>query len=554
MELVGNRGVFGAMRGEIHRVGLLLGLALTGVSGPVALRAATLEEYQQAQAQLGQLQQQVAAAEARAAAARQAHARQLASLRQRIAALEAEILSEKLQRAANAGAAAVPDAVGAEEAAVDSAVDAAFDSWRLSALRSEKKDLERQLRALESQGSPSLAAAEAEVQSLRQQIAAQQSRVESMASAPTQEDLEQDLDEQDDRVARHEEDVNRLRERGADPEDVDSAQWILEQERRRQEELRQRLAEGDYRDFEPEPPASGGAPADAETSWNWDDGPTDDAGGDDFDLAQANGLLNDSRGQTPAGGGGPSGAGDDGGYVIDQGRVGGDIAGDKARTRTAHGRREGDHAGRAEASTGTGDVPDPLGRLADAVDQVSQTVQGASETVRGAQDIHDQIRDRGGPSSHDDDHAPPVGDGQGHGGGNPAAHSQSPPPSASSASGSPGPVVAGGGGSGGGGKSPANSGGKPPSSSAGGSSGGGSGGWAVYINHDFLGVGNTERFKPGREKIVQRVGSESAGYAWLCPKLYITSVPTPPVGFQSAYAEYEGKEYRVRADIMDYCK
>lgn len=534
------------MRRRLYGVGALFGLSLILVSGPPDLCAATLEAYQQAQARLAQLQQQLAGAEARAAAARQAHETQLANLRQRIAALDGEIAQEKIRRAANAGAAAVQDAFGADEAARDSAVDAAFDSWRLSALRSEKKNLERQLQALQSQGSPAVAAAEAELQSLHHQIAAQQSRVESMASAPTQEDLERDLEEQNDRVARHEEDVNRLRERGGDPEDVESAAWILEQERRRQEELRQRLAEGDYREFDPD------APVESESSWNWDEGPADNADDDGFDLAQANGLLNDSRGQTPAGGGGPSGAGDDGGYVIDQGAVGGNVSGDKERTRTAHSRREGDHAGRPEASTGTGDVPDPLGRLADAVDQVNQTVQGASDTVRGAQDIHDQISHGGGSSSHHDDAPPPGG---GPGGGSPA-HSQHPPIHTSSSPGAPGPVAAGGGSSGAGGKSPSNSGGKPPSSggSGGGGGGGGSGGWAVYINHDFLGVGNTDRFKPGREQIIHRVASESAGYAWLCPQLYITHVPTPPVGFQSAYAEYKGKEYRVRADITEYCK
>ncbi len=198
------------------------------------------------------------------------------------------------------------------------------------------------------------------------------------------------------------------------------------------------------------------------------DGPADDDGGGGFDVAAATGLLDDSRNQgAGVGGRGKPGSGDDGGYVIEQGSVGGDVAGDKSRARTAHGQRAGDHAGRDEASTGTGDVPDPLGRLADSVNQVSDTVRGASDTVRDAQDIHDQIKNRGKPPSNNG----------GPGGQGGPGKSQQPgagmPPGTQVAQGPTGGGVPGGGGTAGGGA------GKPPST--GGQGGGGDGGDTVTV-------------------------------------------------------------------------
>jgi endonuclease V-like protein UPF0215 family len=278
-----------------------------------------------------------------------------------------------------------------------------------------------------------------------------------------------------------------------------------------------------------------------------DTGRTDPAG----DLAQATTLLGRSQ-QTsiyqPGGAG--AGAGDDGGYVVQPQVLGSDNVGDEAGQRARHTARPGDHAGRTQASTETGQVTDPFDSLGRSVGQVATAVQGVSDTIEGAEDVRDAIDGFGDDGHNGASHHPPAQAGQA------AVH---PPPADGSGGGGSGgthkpagasvkPPMSGGGHSG---KPPASGGGGGSTASASGGGGGGPVGWAVYINHDFLGVGNKANFKPGREQIVHNVSTEQAGYAWLCPQLTITYYGMG--GFDSSRAEFQGQEYRVRSNINEYC-
>jgi hypothetical protein len=282
-----------------------------------------------------------------------------------------------------------------------------------------------------------------------------------------------------------------------------------------------------------------------------------DAGYDPVQIADAQNILNQwgDRGGGGSGGSRSAGAGDDGGYTIGGATVGGDNVADESGARRQHTQRSGDHAGRSQSSTDTGDVTDPFAAAANAAQQGADIARNASDTVRAA----DEARRAADNFGKDDDEDHPHGaDGSDAAG--PAMTGASTAGGSSTAGSGKPPARRQGGSSSGAGKPPITiaqaptSGGKPPASNSGGggSTGGGVGvGWAVYINHDFLGVGNKANFKPGREKIITDVGSESAGYAWLCPKITITYYGMG--GFDSSRAEYEGEEYRVRVDIDKYC-
>ena len=91
------------------------------------------------------------------------------------------------------------------------------------------------------------------------------------------------------------------------------------------------------------------------------------------DMARAQGFL-DGR-DSPADGGGGM-VGDDGGYEVPDAALGGDQAGDEFGERNGHIRRRGDHQGRSQSSTGTGDVEDPFQTGADTANQAAGQHQG----------------------------------------------------------------------------------------------------------------------------------------------------------------------------------
>ncbi len=145
--------------------------------------------------------------------------------------------------------------------------------------------------------------------------------------------------------------------------------------------------------------------------------PGDDLGdtvtGDTILIADASDLQRHGWDSDPtrAGSRGASG-GDDGGAPIAGDAVGADIVGDEADARDIHTFTPGDHAGRAQSSSGTGPVEDPLGRLSDTIGQVADTVRAANEGVDAVSRVDDAI-DRFGKPPRRPPHGGPAGVGVG---------------------------------------------------------------------------------------------------------------------------------------------
>ena len=145
---------------------------------------------------------------------------------------------------------------------------------------------------------------------------------------------------------------------------------------------------------------------------------------------------------------------------------------------------------------------------------------------------------------------------------------------------------AGSDGAGGGGNGANANGGKPPANKQSGTGGGNGGGngkpptlknpgippqappppaitsnsgssYVVYRQGTFMGVGTMEYYTspPQQEgvgkEIINNCGSEGAGYAWICANVDITYYGSG--GFDGSTGTYNGKDYRLRADISDYC-
>ena len=276
--------------------------------------------------------------------------------------------------------------------------------------------------------------------------------------------------------------------------------------------------------------------------------PADDMGDSgQIDLEQADAIMEEAvnhRATTP--GSVVSGAGDDGGYTVPAQAIGENIVLAESTERETHAVLPGDHSGRADASTATGPVTSPLGALADTINDIADTARGVNETVDSVDDIADRFDDDHHSSPPDTAHTPPppppptttaMAPASGHtpppppNGHAATPRTHTPPPSAHTPPPAATPMI------------PAASGHTPPPAAA--------TGWAVYINHDFLGVGNKANFKPGREQPVHDVATEAEGYAWLCPQISLTYMGSG--GFDTPRAMFRGQEYRVRAEIQSYC-
>lgn len=153
--------------------------------------------------------------------------------------------------------------------------------------------------------------------------------------------------------------------------------------------------------------SAGDAGADSDGTYDAGADLGDTMTGDTILIADASNLQRQGWDSDPsrAGARGPAG-GDEGGAPITQNAVGADNVADEASIRDIHTYTPGDHAGRAQSSSGTGPVDDPLGRLSDTVGQVADTVRGANEAVDAVSRVDDAITQFGKPPRR-----PPQGGG-----------------------------------------------------------------------------------------------------------------------------------------------
>ena len=117
----------------------------------------------------------------------------------------------------------------------------------IASLADDKKRLERQNRELARQNRN----IQSQIQAVDSQIAEQN----TIINAPTREDLQTDLDNYDESIQRQREYINWQRQRNQPQEDIDDSLWILENDIRRRNDIRNRINEGDYREPLPEQPA-----------------------------------------------------------------------------------------------------------------------------------------------------------------------------------------------------------------------------------------------------------------------------------------------------------
>lgn len=106
----------------------------------------------------------------------------------------------------------------------------------LSRLKKSNKNLEEQNQNLQS-----------EVQSLDSQITQQT----AIISTPTQGDLQQQLSDTNQYIKNHEDYINWLKNKNQPEKDINGALWILQNERRRRDQILEQLQGGRYREIEP---------------------------------------------------------------------------------------------------------------------------------------------------------------------------------------------------------------------------------------------------------------------------------------------------------------
>jgi hypothetical protein len=160
-----------------------------------------------------------------------------------------------------------------------------------------------------------------------------------------------------DRIRLQEKVIQSLKDQGHDPEHIRQAEFELQQERWRLEQL-QKLSKA--RDIP------------------WQDGPADSQG-DPLDDPYVREILKQST--RPAEARSPV-AGEQGGYVVERGAVGANQPDERDRLRWQHQQQPGDHTFRPDGAAGTGPVPDPFQKAADAVSQVHTSVTGIKQIIK----------------------------------------------------------------------------------------------------------------------------------------------------------------------------
>ncbi len=113
----------------------------------------------------------------------------------------------------------------------------------MASMAAEIKTIKKEIESLQTQNQN----LQSQADGLDSQIIQQQ----TVLDAPTRSDLNSQFEDQSHTVKSLEADLNRLKQRGGVPEDIQSAEWILEQERKRQKEIKSRIDNGDFRETPP---------------------------------------------------------------------------------------------------------------------------------------------------------------------------------------------------------------------------------------------------------------------------------------------------------------
>ncbi|MFH0944492.1 MAG: hypothetical protein V2A76_04770, partial [Planctomycetota bacterium] len=206
-------------------------------------RGVTPAEYQAAQQKLAELQGRVGEINAQRDGTSRQYDDQIAGKQKEIQDVEAQLFGQKVDKTVSGAKAVVTYDI-------DAAINAGLSNEAIKGLKQKRKQLQQEMQALSAERDRKVTELGAQAEAAQSDIA----EVSKITSIPTKADLELQRQEQTNRIGTLEQDLSRLGEENASSNDVESAQWILDKERERLNEIDQRIKDGDFVDTTAEEP------------------------------------------------------------------------------------------------------------------------------------------------------------------------------------------------------------------------------------------------------------------------------------------------------------